>query len=476
MPSDIQELRDHYTKCMDLAHEWGLEPYEVDFHIVPSDKMYEIASYGVPGHFSHWTYGRNYWKQKTSYDYGHSKIYELVINSDPAQAFLLDVNSTLENMFVIAHVIGHSDYFANNAYFAHTNRSIENSVAATADRFREYELKYGRVVVEDFIDQVMSISEHIDPHLRTKKITSEYKKAHRTDKYMDLFPDEEAEIVEAERLETLNREKHFPSEPDRDLLLFIANHGRLEPWQKDVMHALRDEAIYFLPQMQTKIMNEGWASLIHHKLMHETDPECDPGGISFAGLHSSVLHGGQGALNPYWLGFKMYEHIIDRWDNPTDDERKDFAMIGKEGWDKVLEVRAVDSDESFIRNYLDKKLVEDLNLFGFGHNNPKKRWEVTDTEWEDVRDTLVAAKANMGQPYIEVVDGDYRRSGYLYLVHRYDGRDLHEKYAVETLKSVTALWGTDVFLETTMENASIVFKGSFDDDDQVIIQKMEKNT
>src|SRR5687767_10019057 len=122
MDKELVKLNDFYKKAMDLAHEWGLEPFETDFHVVPSHKIYEVASYGIPNHYNHWSYGRDYFRQKTMYDHGYGKIYELVINSDPAQAFLLDTNSLLENCFVIAHVLGHSDFFANNEYFAHTNR------------------------------------------------------------------------------------------------------------------------------------------------------------------------------------------------------------------------------------------------------------------------------------------------------------------------------------------------------------------
>jgi stage V sporulation protein R len=450
MPNDVADLREHYDLCMDKAREWGLTPFEVDFHIVPADKMYEIASYGVPGHFSHWTYGRDFWRQKTSYDYGRSKIYELVINSNPAQAFLLDVNSTLENMFVIAHVIGHSDFFANNVYFDHTNRQVEHSVSATADRFREYELKYGRVVVEEFIDSVMTISEHVDPYLRTKKLTSEYKKVDNRDPYEDLDPtlQERRELEQME--DEILKESQFPFTPERDLLGFIAQYGRLKDWQRDVILSIRRETMYFLPQMQTKIMNEGWASVIHRKLMHEIDPLCDPGGISFANLHSGVLNDRAGALNPYWLGFKIFHRIIERWDDPTDEDRDNLSMEGDEGWEMALEARTVDSDESFLRNYLDQHLVEELNLFAFGYNKGEKQWEVTDTNWERVRDELVASKANMGLPYIVIDDANYQNLGMLHLTHVHDGRDLHKNYAEKTLLAVSNLWGRPAYLKTLL--------------------------
>ena len=462
-PAEIDDLRDHYDRCMKLAKSWGLEPYEVDFHVVPAEKMYEIASYGVPGHFSHWTYGRDFWRTKTTYDYGYHKIYELVINSNPAQAFLLDINSLIENMFVIAHVIGHSDFFATNAYYAHTNRRIEESVTATANRFREYELKYGRRVVEEFIDNVFTISEHVDPQLRTKKVTTDYVTARNPSPYVDLFPEEALRGTIEEMAEELNKYMKFPYQPERDLLGFIAEHGKLHEWQRDVILSIREETIYFLPQMQTQIMNEGWASYIHRKMMHELDPEVDPGGVEFAEIHSSVLSGRPGALNPYWLGFNIYSRIFERWENPDEKDREELGLTGGEGWEKLLEVRATDSDISFLRNHVDEKICTDLDLFSYGFNPRGSQWEVTETQWEQVRDSLVDSKVNMGIPYIVIEDANHRNTGALYLKHIHDGRDLHRRYLLETLKCIYKLWGRPVYLETILEDNTKLFWVDEDD-------------
>lgn len=430
-PKEIEKLKEHYNRSMDLAHEWGLTPYEVDFHVVPADKMYEIASYGIPGHFGHWTYGRDYWKQKTGYDYGQSKIYELVINADPAQAFLLENNSLLENMFVISHVIGHSDFFSNNQYFAHTNTDMISNVSAMADRHYKYETEYGRLTVESFIDDVFTIREHVDPFHHMKPKSRDYEMAYAKDDFEDMFPEIEKDRRTMETLERVYGKHAFPYEPERDLVQFLAEHGRLDEWQRDLMLGIRDESLYFLPQMQTKIMNEGWASIVHRRMMHELDPDCDPGGLEFSTMHAGVLSGRPGPLNPYWLGFNVYQRIIDLY-----------------GWEAALDVREIDSDESFLRNYIDEKICEDLDLFAYAFNDPEKLWEITDKTWEDVRDVLVETKVNMGQPYIEVVDADYDNQGILFLRHVYNGQELLRKYTFETLKAVERLWGRPVKLET----------------------------
>jgi stage V sporulation protein R len=451
MDKETQQLNDFYKKAMDMAHEWGLKPFETEFHIVPSEKIYEIASYGIPNHFNHWSYGRDYWREKTMYDHGYGKIYELVINSDPAQAFLLDTNSLLENCFVIAHVIGHSDFFANNEYFSHTNRKIEVSAAAIASRIREYENKYGTYVVEAFIDDVFTIKEHIDPHLRTKKKGEEYELAMPEHQYIDMFPEHREEIKAAQLEEQNIKQFKFPREADRDIMRFIADHGRLKEWQRDIIMSIRDEMIYFLPQMQTKIMNEGWASVVHHRLMHALDPECDPGGIDFADTHSGVLSGRPGNLNPYWLGFNIYKRIENIG---NDDEQGALhpEFWKRDGWQNCLEARTIERDETFLRDHLDKRLVEDLDMFTYEYDDEDAVWWISQKAWEKVRDNLVATKANMGMPYIVVENADYNNAGHLYLKHIYDGRPLEHKYAANTLKSVRKLWGKPVTLETQDED------------------------
>lgn len=449
---ELAELREHYDVSLELVRGWGLEPYEVDFHVAPAHRIYEVASYGLPGHFSHWTYGRNFWLQKQSYDYGHSKIYELVINANPAQAFLLDTNSTLENMFVISHVCGHSDFFANNTYFAHTNRSIEASTSSTAERFRGYELAHGRYVVEEFIDDVMTISRHVSQSTRIKSKTSEYERAYGDDPYEDLFP-ESVEKREALRLQDkTRREKIFPYEPEEDLLLFIGQNAKLTDWQQDVILSMRQEALYFHPQLQTKVMNEGWASLIHRCCMHTLDPDVDPGGIEFASLHSGVLSHRPGRINPYWLGYSLFMRIIEKFGEHSHKEMANLDFIGGEGWKKALEIRFLDKDDTFVRNFLDQEICENLDLFEFAFNAPDKQWEVTEIDWELVRDTLVTNLSEAQSPQIEVIDSNGNNAGELVMMHMYDGRPLESRYLKGTLKSVEKLWGRPVALYTQADD------------------------
>src|SRR5579872_5568547 len=145
----------------DVARGFGLDPFPTHFEIVPASMVYEFGAYGIPGRFSHWTHGKAFYHMKTMYDYGLSKIYELVINANPSQAFLLDTNDELENKMVMAHVLGHTDFFKNNLHFGDTNRQMPESVGVNAERIARYEFEHGTLAVERFLDAALSIKEHL---------------------------------------------------------------------------------------------------------------------------------------------------------------------------------------------------------------------------------------------------------------------------------------------------------------------------
>src|SRR5436190_11315138 len=164
--NELEKLSQAVVEIWKVSEQMQLDPFPIHFEIVPATIMYEVGSYGLPGRFSHWTHGRAFHQMKTMYDYGLSKIYELIINTNPAQAFLMEGNSLIQNKLVIAHVIGHSDFFKCNAYFQHTNRQMAETAGVTAERIRVYEREHGERAVEEFLDAVLAVQEHIDPNLR----------------------------------------------------------------------------------------------------------------------------------------------------------------------------------------------------------------------------------------------------------------------------------------------------------------------
>jgi len=461
---EVQELEQAVEQIWEIATtRFGLDPFPVRFEIVPASVMYEVGSYALPGRYSHWTFGKAYHRMKMMYDFGLSKIYEVVINSNPSYAFLLETNSPTQNKLVIAHVLGHIDFFKNNVYFSKTNRRMVDEAALHARRMGEYEFKYGRKVVEEFLDAVLSIEEHVDPNFFIRKPhedpdTEEDKRPRRREgRYDDLFSKEERdEHNDGEDDQSGDRgQKQRFGLPEKDLVYFLMkNSPSLEPWQCDIMAMLHEEMEYFIPQLQTKIMNEGWASIWHSRIMREMDLPTNEH-LEFAELHAGVVSPHKGQLNPYYLGYKIFEDIEKRWDKPTDEEREKFGRRGDEGREKMFDVRELDNDISFLRNYLTEDLCEELDLFVYQLVD-EEDWTVTEKKWERVRDQLVANMTNFGFPYIEVVDGDYDGNRELYLMHRYEGVELDMKYARRTLEHVYKLWGRDVHLETEVDEESVV--------------------
>ena len=470
MKDEVSLLEESIEKIIVRAKEFGLDFYNMYFEICPAEIIYTFGAYGMPTRFSHWSHGKSYQKMKTQYDYNLSRIYELVINSDPCYAFLLEGNTLLQNKLVVAHVLAHSDFFKNNAFFRSTSRGMVESMSSAANRFRDYEFRHGKQKVESFLDSVISIQEHIDPYryIKTNLHTGvgeessgtagecdcqidKEKKGHETP-YDDLWNlDEKDECACPDQ----DKPKKFPAKPQKDLLLFLMEHARdLEDWQRDILSVIRDEMLYFWPQMETKIMNEGWATYWHLRIMREMDLDEDEV-IDFSKMHAGVVQSSKMRLNPYLLGLKIFEDIEKRWDKPTEEEKKKFHRPGGEGRQKIFEVRETENDISFLRNYLTKELLEEMDLYLFkkvGYD-----WKITDKDWETVRDNIVASMTNCGNPYIMVEDGDFNKRGELYLKHQYEGAELDIYYLEHTLPHVYKIWGRTVHLETMLDNKKVLF-------------------
>ncbi|MCZ8513524.1 SpoVR family protein [Paenibacillus filicis] len=459
---DMKQLEYAVAEITEVATGFGLDFYPMRYEICPADIIYTFGAYGMPTRFSHWSFGKTFHKMKMQYDFGLSKIYELVINSDPCYAFLLDGNSLIQNKLIVAHVLAHCDFFKNNMRFSKTNRNMVESMSATAERIRQYEIEFGAEEVEKFIDAVLAIQEHIDPtltkpyrHYRDTKEREQQKSGRdRRFGYEDLWDLDKEKTAEPDSNKKQGPAK-FPAEPDKDIMLFIEEYApNLKDWQRDIMTMLRDEMLYFWPQLETKIMNEGWASYWHQRILRELDLT-DAETIEYSKLNSSVVVPSRHSLNPYYLGLKIFEDIEKRWDNPSREDRERFGYKGGEGRKKIFEVREFDSDLSFIRNYLNKKLVDELDLYIFEKKGPE--WKITDKSWENIRDQLVYSRVNGGFPYIVVVDGNYERNGELYLKHEYEGMELDLKYVERTIPYIHQLWGKPVYLESVIENKKVLF-------------------
>ncbi|WP_412676378.1 SpoVR family protein [Bacillus altitudinis] len=455
--SEKRLLQRAIDEITEIAEGFGLDFYPMRYEICPAEIIYTFGAYGMPTRFSHWSFGKQFHKMKLHYDLGLSKIYELVINSNPCYAFLLDNNSLVQNKLIVAHVLAHCDFFKNNCRFQNTKRDMVESMSAAAERIKEYEHIHGTKEVESFLDAVLALQEHIDPSLVRSKLSwnlddeDEYEedKPKRQTPYDDLWGMDEPKTREKKK--TI---KQFPPKPEKDILLFIEAHSReLEAWQRDVLTMLREEMLYFWPQLETKIMNEGWASYWHQRIMRELDLDSSES-IEFAKLNAGVVQPSKTGINPYYLGLKIFEDIEERYDHPCEELKKAGVTEGS-GRSKMFEVREIESDISFIRNYLTKDLVmrEDLYLF----QKQGRDYKVIDKEWKAVRDQLVSMRVNGGFPYLTVIDGDYLKNNELYIKHWYEGIELDLKYLEKVLPYLYQLWGRSVHIESVLEGKEVMF-------------------
>src|SRR5699024_1965982 len=276
--TETQMLNRAIDEITEIATGFGLDFYPMRYEVCPADIIYTFGAYGMPTRFSHWSFGKQFHKMKLHYDLGLSQIYELVINSNPCYAFLLDTNSLVQNKLIIAHVLAHCDFFKNNVRFSNTRRDMVESMTATAERIAHYEMVHGKDEVERFLDAILSIQEHIDPSIVRPKLTAydleEEEEEEETQRvktpYDDLWDMGKKETDN--KRSTAKRWKKFPPRPEKDLLLFIQENSReLEDWQRDILTMMREEMLYFWPQLETKIMNEGWASYWHQRIIREMD-------------------------------------------------------------------------------------------------------------------------------------------------------------------------------------------------------------
>ena len=482
-----QELQDWQKTIRAKAVQYGLDFYEVVFEMVEPDEVNEIAALGgFPQRYPHWRFGMEYDRLSKSYAYGLSKIYEMVINTDPCYAYLLSSNATAEQKLVMAHVYGHADFFKHNAYFAHTNRKMIDEMANHAMRVRHYQDLHGVDRVEEFIDACLSLDNLVDLHApgirrvpseETKREEARHaaelkaEKKAQTNSYLDKFvnPKEHQDSERKKAEEISQAPKRFPEYPTPDVLGFILEHSPLESWQQDCLSIIRNEAAYFAPQAQTKIMNEGWASYWHSKLMTEhflTDAEI----IDYADVHSGTMATPPGGFNPYKIGIELYRDIEERWNRGQFgkewEECDDYAA--RTHWDKklglgrekIFSVRALYNDVTFIDTFLTEDFCRRHKLFTFAHNARTGEDEVESVDFPQIKARLLQQLTNFGQPRIEITEANYLNRGELLLMHRHDGRDLRADYAEHTLKNLGFLWKRPVHIETLAEGK--VVRWSYD--------------
>jgi len=474
------ELENERKKIETVAKSYGLDFFETIFEIVSYDQISQFASYGgFPVRYPHWKFGMEYEQLSKSYEYGLSKIYEMVINTDPCYAYLMDGNSFMDQKLVMSHVYGHCDFFKNNIWFSKTNRKMMDQMANHATRIRRYIDRYGYDVVERFIDTCLSLENLIDRHSilngppQFKEKKPELRESdfvfNVTKSYMNRYinPPSVVEQQKQQQMEKMKGMTQFPSEPVRDILNFLVHYAPLEEWQQDVLNIVKEEAYYFAPQGMTKTMNEGWASYWHSTLMtrHILD---DSELFEFADKHSGTMVMQVGSYNPYKVGIELMRDIEDRWNKgkfgreweECDDvrERKNWNKKLNLGQEKIFEVRKIYNDVTFIDEFLTEDFCVRNKLFVYRMNNDTGKFEVDTRNFKAIKSQLLFQLANFGQPIIKIEDANFENRGELLLHHVHEGLDLQPNYMDETMKNLFVLWKKPINLITVMEKVPQLFR------------------
>ncbi len=444
-PEDQQALREHTEQLEALAEKLGLDYYPVDFEVVPGNFMTEISVYGLPVRMPHWSFGVRYIHQLIRQSMGHSRIFEVMFPGNPCHAYLVHDNSVAENTLVVAHVIGHADFAKNNQLFSRFMQMAGGHILEqAAERARAIGLalsEYGQERVEAILDAALALEPHVDinqllhrpPYPPTGAARPEAPDAAGFAKRYHGLPGESDPAPRAGR----RLPAAIPPYPERDLLWFIAHYApELEGWERDIFLAVREESFYFYPVFACQIMNEGWASYWHARLLREADFLPSSLYVEAIKAHSDVVrpyaadHQLALAINPYHLGFSIWEELVET-----------------RGLSFARQVMREEDDFSFVRNYLSVALAEKLGLFVYEADH-EGGIHIAERDIHAIREAILAPRYNYGAPRVAV--SAMHIDGSLTLVHDHagDGRGLDLARAERVLDYIARIWRRPVSLQT----------------------------
>ena len=450
---DVKDLEYWDERIREKVAEFGLSCHPQEFELCDHLQMLGSMAYsGMPAHYPHWSYGKSYEKLKTMYDYGVSGLpYELVINSNPALAYLMRDNTLCLQILTIAHVYGHNDFFKSNFTFHGTRPELTlGRFKVQADRVRRYleDPSVGVDRVEAVLDAAHAVAIQCRRNLAIKKLSPAEERQRLSDDAQP--PVDPFQRVHKRRAYTPPDVHKVPLSPEEDLLLFVRDHNpRLSEWEKDLLTIAHEREQYFLPQIETKIMNEGWASFWHREILNSLGLPQELY-LEFLVRHNQVVRPFPRGLNPYYLGLKLWDDIKRRHDDPTPEEVEKYGTPTRTGMPAIFAAREVDRDVSFIRRFLTEELLREMDMFRYEPRGDELVVaNVADENgWREVKETLLKNVGMGTVPVIKIADADHDRSRALYMTHEHDGRDLQWEYAERTLAFIHRLWGHEVFLET----------------------------
>jgi stage V sporulation protein R len=468
------ELLERYDReIARVAAHYGLDTYPNQIEVITSEQMIDAySSVGMPVGYHHWSYGKQFLSTQKSYQRGQMGLaYEIVINSSPCIAYLMEENTMTMQALVIAHAAyGHNSFFKGNYLFRTWTdaEGILDYLVFARNFIAECEQRHGEVAVEELLDSCHALMNlGVDRYKRPAKLSmakEQVRQAEREAYLQSQVNDLWRTLPTRQAAGQEERAARFPSEPQENLLYFIEkNAPRLAPWQREIVRIVRKIAQYFYPQRQTQVMNEGWATFWHYTLLNHLYEEgklTDGFMMEFLQSHTNVVYQPPfnsryySGINPYALGFAMFQDLRRICEHPTEEDRRWFPDLAGSDWVKSLDFAMRNfKDESFVAQYLSPKLIRDLKLFALVDDDREDKLEVTaihdDAGYRTVRQ-LLADQYNLGnrEPNIQVYEVDVFGDRSLTLRHfMHDRRPLGES-TPEMLRHVARLWGYTVRIES----------------------------
>ncbi len=479
------ELIDLYDReVARVAALYGLDTYPNQIEIITSEQMIDAySSVGMPVGYHHWSYGKHFLATHKSYQRGQMGLaYEIVINSSPCIAYLMEENTMPMQALVIAHAAyGHNSFFKGNYLFRTWTdaEGILDYLVFARNFIAECEQRHGEEAVEELLDSCHALMNlGVDRYKRPARLSMVKEQARLAEReaYLQSQVNDLWRTLPARQAaEQAEQAARFPAEPQENLLYFIEKHApRLEPWQREIVRIVRKIAQYFYPQRQTQVMNEGWATFWHYTLLNHLYEEgklTDGFMLEFLQSHTNVVYQPPyssrryNGINPYALGFAMFQDLRRICEHPTAEDQRWFPDLAGSDWVKSLDFAMRNfKDESFIAQYLSPKLIRDFKLFALVDDDRDDKLEVTaihdDAGYRAVRQ-LLAEQYNLGnrEPNIQVYQVDVFGDRSLTLRHfMHDRRPLGESTA-EMLRHVARLWGYTVRIESVDEDGDARLTG-----------------
>ena len=461
------------TEIARVAAHYKLDTYPVQIEVITAEQMMDAyASVGMPVNYHHWSFGKHFIATEKSYRRGHMGLaYEIVINSDPCIAYLMEENTLTMQGLVIAHAAyGHNSFFKGNYLFrTWTNAdAIIDYLVFARNYITECEERHGEEEVELLLDSCHALMNlGVDRYKRPPKLSlakEKLRQQERADYLQSQVNDLWRTLPAHDTRAGIRTEKRFPPEPEENLLYFIEkNAPLLEPWQREVVRIVRKIAQYFFPQRQTQVMNEGWATFWHYTLLNHLYDEgllADSFMLEFLQSHTNVVAQPPynsrwfSGINPYALGFAMWRDIRRICEDPDDEDRRWFPEIAGSDWLETFDFAMRNfKDESFIAQYLSPKVMRDFRLFAVLDDDREDKLQVSaihdDSGYRRVREIL-SEQYNLGsrEPNIQVWNVDLRGDRSLTLRHQQHQRRPLGDSSEEVMKHIARLWGFTVRLES----------------------------